>query len=265
MTGSPLRANSKRKRPENLDAYDLVLRALPHVNTAMPDEARIAVPLLERALALEPDYALAHGYLAWCGEILSLRGDRTPETAAAAVRHARAAMNLGRDDATALGLAGFVMALVGHDRATAIDAFEAALALSPSCSAALMFGSVAMGWANEPARAIEWGEQTVRLSPFDRQIFAAYIGLAVGHFAQAEYAEAANAAQRAVRSNPGFSVAHMVLAASLAASGRIPEAKAAAAEVLRLQSDFTSAGIGLGSPDALATPFVDACHAAGLP
>jgi adenylate cyclase len=54
----------KRKRPENLDAYDLVLRALPHVNAAMPDEARIAVPLLERALALEPDYALAHGYVA---------------------------------------------------------------------------------------------------------------------------------------------------------------------------------------------------------
>jgi hypothetical protein len=49
----------KRKRPENLDAYDLVLRALPHVSTGMPEEARIAVPLLERAVALEPDYGLA--------------------------------------------------------------------------------------------------------------------------------------------------------------------------------------------------------------
>jgi len=69
----------KRKRPENLDAYDLMLQALPHVNAAMPEEARIAVPLLERALALEPDYGLAHGYLAWCFEVLFVRDGLDPE------------------------------------------------------------------------------------------------------------------------------------------------------------------------------------------
>jgi adenylate cyclase len=46
----------KRKRPENLDAYDLVLRALPHVFMAMPAEAAKAVPLLEEALTIEGDY-----------------------------------------------------------------------------------------------------------------------------------------------------------------------------------------------------------------
>ncbi len=60
----------KRKRPDNLDAYDLVLRALPHVYVAMPEEAAKAVPLLERALALEADYAGAHGLLAWCNQFL---------------------------------------------------------------------------------------------------------------------------------------------------------------------------------------------------
>jgi adenylate cyclase len=128
----------KRKRPENLDAYDLMLRALPHINAGMPEEARIAVPLLERALALEPDYGLAHGYLAWCFEVLFVRGGLDPEMAAAAVRHAHAAITHGRDDATALGLAGFVISLVEHDRPTAIEAFETALALSPSCSVALL-------------------------------------------------------------------------------------------------------------------------------
>jgi hypothetical protein len=54
----------KRKRPENLDAYDLLLRALSHVYAAMPDEAIKALPLLERAVALEPAYALAHGFAA---------------------------------------------------------------------------------------------------------------------------------------------------------------------------------------------------------
>ena len=257
----------KRKRPENLDAYDLVLRAQPHIGTGMPEEARIAVSLLERALALEPDYGLAHGYLGWCFEVLFVRGGLDPEMAAAAVRHAHAAITNGRDDATALGLAGFVISLVEHDRPTAIEAFEAALALSPSCSVALIFGSIAMGWANEAERALAWGERAVRLSPFDRLIFAAHIGLAVGHFARDRYEEAASAARRAIQSNPGFSVAHWVLAASLAGLGRIPEAKLAAAQVLALSPDFTTAETCacIGVPAVLASPFTKASRAAGLP
>ena len=257
----------KRKRPENLDAYDFVLRALPHLSAAMPEQARIAAPLLERALALEPGYGLAHGYLAWCLEVLFVRGGLDPEVAAAAVRHAHAAITHGRDDATALGLAGFVIAIVEHDRRAAIEAFEAALALSPSCSIALIFGSTAMGWANEAERALEWGERAVRLSPFDRLIYAAHIGLAVGHFAQDRYEEAVSAARRAIQSNPGFSVAHWVLAASLAGLGRIPEAKIAAAKVLALSPNFTTAGTfaGVGVATTLAARFTETCRAAGLP
>jgi len=257
----------KRKRPENLDAYDLVLRALPNVGTGMPDGVRIAVPLLERALALEPDYGLAHGCLAWCLEVLFVRDGLDPAIAAAAVRHAHAAIIHGRDDATALGMAGFVISLVEHDRPTAIEALESALTLSPSCSIALILGSVAMGWANEAERALAWGERAVRLSPFDRLIFAAHIGLAVGHFAKSRYEEAMSAARRAIRSNPGFSVAHWVLAASLAALGRIPEAKVAAAQVLALSPNFTTAGTCacVGVPAALAAPLAKACSAAGLP
>jgi len=257
----------KRKRPENLDAYDLVLRALPNVGTGMPDGVRIAVPLLERAFALEPDYGLVHGCLAWCLEVLFVRDGFHPAIAAAAVRHAHAAITHGRDDATALGMAGFVISLVEHDRPTATEAFESALALSPSCSIALILGSTAMGWANEAERALAWGERAVRLSPFDRLIFAAHIGLAVGHFARDHYKEAVSAARRAIRSNPGFSVAHWVLAASLAALGRIPEAKVAAAQVLALSPNFTTAGTcaGVGVPAALAAPLTKACYAAGLP
>src|SRR5262249_10216809 len=56
----------KRKRPESLDAYDLVLRAQPDVYSRMPAQAKKALLLLERALALDPSYALAHAYSAQC-------------------------------------------------------------------------------------------------------------------------------------------------------------------------------------------------------
>ena len=257
----------KRKRPENLGAYDLVLRALPHVYAAMPEEARVAVPLLERALAFEPDYGLAHGYLSLCQEIVFARGGHDPEIAAAAVRHAHAAIAHGRDDATALALGAFTIALVEHDRPAAIEAFETALALSPSCSIACIFGAVAMGWAGEAERALKWGERALRLSPFDRVNYSAYQALALGYFMNRRYEEAANAARRAAQANPGFSIMHMLLAASLAAQGRIAEANAAAARVLALQPNFTIEWhcAGFAVPSTLAVPLTEGCRAAGLP
>jgi adenylate cyclase len=65
---------SRRKRPENLDAYDLYLRALPYMGSGMPPEARIAAALLQDALKLDPDYAAAHALLSWCHERCYMRG-----------------------------------------------------------------------------------------------------------------------------------------------------------------------------------------------
>src|SRR5947209_3996236 len=110
----------KRERPENLGAYDLLLRALPDVYAAMPAEAGKALQLLDRALALEPDYALAHGYASWCQEIRFVRAGQQSEDRGAAIRHAHAAI-AGGDDAAALATAGFVVAVCGRD-------YEAALA-----------------------------------------------------------------------------------------------------------------------------------------
>jgi len=56
----------RRKRPDSLDAYDLVLRALPLVHKRMPRDATAAIPLIDQALTLEPGYAVAHALLAWC-------------------------------------------------------------------------------------------------------------------------------------------------------------------------------------------------------
>src|SRR5438477_654112 len=102
----------KRKRPEHLDAYDLVLRAWPSAIAAMPETAFRALPLLERALSLEPDYALAHGHAAFCYENLFVRAGKRDEHRQGAIRHAHAAIAYGRDDATALALGGFNLGMI---------------------------------------------------------------------------------------------------------------------------------------------------------
>jgi TolB-like protein len=257
----------KRKRPENLDAYDLVLRALPHVFQAMPAEAAKAMPLLERALTIEGDYAGAHGPLAWCHQTFFVRGGFSKESRDAAIRHAHAALAYGRDDATALAFGGFVISMIEHDRATAFEAFEQALAISPSSSFALFFGSTALAYAGEAERAIDWAERALRISPFDRLNYASYHALAIGHFLRGRYDEAAHAARRAVQSIPSLSVSRSLLAAALAKLGRIEEAKAVALQVLALEPTFSAARFcaALGLPTALAEPITGAWSAAGLP
>jgi TolB-like protein/Flp pilus assembly protein TadD len=256
-----------RKRAESLDAYDLVLRALPHVYPAMPEEAAKALPLLENALAIEPNYALAHGFAAWAHEILFLRGGAREQNRLGAVRHAQAAIAHGRDDAIALTLGGFAIGMVAHDREAAREAFEAALALSPSTALTYLLGGVVMGYGGDADRAIEWGERAHRLSPFDPIAYCAYMAMALGHFQPGHYEEATSAARKMVQSNPNFSISHMVLAATLAKVGRLDEAKAAASRVKELQPGFTIRGMCAVTPiDAsLAASLSEALRAAGLP
>ena len=257
----------KRKRPDNLDAYDLLLRAIPHVYPAMPGEAAKGLPLLESAIRLEPDYALAHGFAAWCHEILFARGGAHEENRLGAVRHAHAAIANGRDDAIALSLGGFAMGLVAHDRDAARLAFEAALALSPSCVLTYNLGSVVMIYAGEADRGIEWGERALRLSPFDPMSFAPWYSIALGHFQRGMYEAAAEAAQQAFQANTYWSSGHALLAATHAKLGRIDAAKSAAVRVLELQPGYTISGwcAAFDVHVSIATPYCEALSVAGLP
>lgn len=257
----------KRERPDNLRAYDLLLRALPDVYVAMPDEASKALELLDRALTLEPDYALAHAYAAWCHEIRFLRAGLRPADHDAAIRHADAAIANGPDDATALALAGFVVAIVAHDMSTARKAFDQALTISPSSFLALAFGGTAIAWKGDAERAIEWGERAIRISPFDRLLYMPNHAIAVGNFSLGRYEKAAEAARLAVQSKPEFSVSHIVLAAALAGGGDLERARGAASRALVLDPKFSTRAFcnAVEIPITLAKPFSEALHAAGLP
>jgi len=257
----------KRKRPDSLDSYDLVLRAIPYVYPAMPEGAAKALPLLERALDTEPDYALAHGFAAWCHEILFARGGGREENRVGAIRHAHAAIAHGRDDAIALSLGGFAMGMVAHDREAARQAFEAALALSPSCALTYIFGSVVMALAGDADRGIEWGERALRLSPFDPMSYAPWFSITVGHFQRGEYEAAAEAARKVFQANPYWSSAHFLLAATQAKLGQLDAARSAAMRVLELQPDFSIGGLctAFDIHESIASPLSQALGAAGLP
>jgi Tfp pilus assembly protein PilF len=240
---------------------------MPHVYTVMPDGAAKALPLLESALRMEPDYALAHGFGAWAHEIIFARGGAHEENRLGAVRYAHEAIAHGRDDALALSLGGFALGLVAHDREAAHKAFEAALALSASCALTYVLGSVVAVYAGDSERGIEWGERALRLSPFDPMSQVPWLSITLGRFQRGEHEAAAEAAHKVFQASPYWSLAHVVLAATQVRVGRLGTARSAAERVLELQPSFTVSELcaSFDIHPSLAVPLSEALATAGLP
>jgi TolB-like protein len=258
---------ARRRRPDSLDAYDLYLRALPFAATAMPEDAEQALPLLEQAIVLEPEYAAAHGFVAWCHEQRYLRGGLQSEARDAARHHAHLAIKMGSDDAMALALGGFVVGALERDYETALEAIDRSLSLSPSLSLAFGFSSIIRAWRGDTALAVEHGRMAMRLSPYDPLIYLPYVGLAYAHFFAGEFAEAAAAATQAAASNPNFSVPRYLYAAAAFRLGKVTEAQDSATILLRLQPGFTVSGLVAGNitgPGQM-DPLANALLGVGLP
>jgi len=140
---------ARRKRPDSLDAYDLYLRALPYAYANTPEDGREALTLLDEALRLDPGYAAAHGLAAWCHEQLYNRLGFRVENKTGALDHAAAAIAHGGDDATALCLAGFTIAMVGRDHEAALSAIDRSLALNTSYATGFAFSAIVRAFAGD--------------------------------------------------------------------------------------------------------------------
>ena len=231
---------AKRKRPENLDAYDLYLRALPHAQIAMPGDSEKALEWLHRSLALEPDYAAAHSLAAWCYEQRYLRGGMHEADKTTGLKHARAAIAAGADDPTTLATAGFVIGLVEHDYQTAMNAIDHA-----GIERFVDTGARPRRHDPGPRRSDYAGNRVGRAcssaKPSRSDGLSALTALGIAHLAAGRFEGAAAACNKACQSNPHFSFPVVLQTAALSGLGRVNEAKALTRRVLELQSPFSVA------------------------
>jgi adenylate cyclase len=226
-------ALARRKRPESLVAYDLVLKALPHLWAHRPDENAEAIALLDKAMALEPGYARATAVAAWARAqhvVYTWTDDIAEERKAGAVLIERAALSVDDDPTALLALATAVMLLQGDmDRSEHL--IERALSLDPNFAWAWTRRGFLKVYRGRAEEAIAAFERSLKLSPLDPLSFHSYVGMAYGMFAAGRSREAVTWLERAMHDRPGMIWANRDLAAFLADAGEIDRAREAVKRV----------------------------------
>ena len=165
-------------------------------------------------------------------------GARRPTKAG--LRHARATIASGTDDATSLAVAAFALGILSKDYTTAVSVIERALSFNPSSAAAHYWGAVIHACSGNFTAVTAHANRALRLSPFDPLAFLAHIAL--GHVALMEghYDEAASRYAKSVLAGPHFSVGYFCQAIALALAGRVEEAGPIVRQLLELSPNFRS-------------------------
>lgn len=263
---------AKRKPTEDLGAYDLYLRALPHFHELTRSSIDEALALLGRAEVADPSFALAKALAACCHLFRFLQGWNEHATTAGreeGLRLAREAAAGDRDDATVQALAARALVWLGYDRVRGLAAAQRALALNPNSSVVLGSAGWLCNYVGDPAGALEHLARAARLSPLDPEMSYFLSGQAVARLMLKDYAAALEVATRAVRELPGRATSHRALIMALHCLGRHDEAKVEAANYReaaphghRVLPDRIQR---LFADQEFASRFIEALREAGLP
>jgi adenylate cyclase len=231
---------SRRKRPQDLSSYDYTMRAMPHVWALEKEESVKALELLEKALAIDPEYPLALSLAGWCHAQRSVYNwaDDIAVSQAMARSLAERAAEMSGDDPIILAVLGAVHTFV-RNHGTARVLLERAVTLDPNAAWAWSRLGWLENYTDQPQKAIGNFERALRLSPIDPMNFNNYVGIGSSHEVAQEYDKAASFYQRALEERPNASWIYRHLATSLSGGGRIEEAKEALAEMMRYYPDLT--------------------------
>jgi TolB-like protein len=212
----------RKRHTVKAEAYEQYLRGRHLWNNWSLDTFRRAVEHFEKAIELDPSYALAYaglgdayGALAYYGHIAPAHG--FPRAGAAAER----AIHLDPDLADAHVTLGIERLFWGWDWPAAERELKRALELNPQLAAAHVFHSlllITMGRFDEALAAAKMGRSLDPLSGF------ANMGVAWVHHFAGQHKEALREAQRVRDAIPGFEEAGNSMISSLELLGRFEDA-----------------------------------------
>src|SRR5262249_53707011 len=260
---------AKRKPTESLDAYDYYLRGAARVTQWTKEAVDEALPLLYRAIELDPNFALPYGQAAMCFAFRKGKGFITGQESAETARLARLAAELGKDDALVLSFAASSLAYVVGQLDEGIALIDRALVLNPNLARAWTFSGWARVWIGQPDVAIEHLTRAMRLNPLDDTMYSMQTATAHAHFFAGRYDEASSWAAKALRERPDFLSAWHMAAAGSALAGHTEEAKTACTRLRQLDPALRVSNLnnllGPYRRPADRTRYVEGLRKAGLP
>jgi TolB-like protein/cytochrome c-type biogenesis protein CcmH/NrfG len=258
---------SRRKPPNSVDAWDLVMRALAHHWRVTRTDSAAAQALLEQAIAIDPNYGQALALLATNYMFGVHLGWVDFATAVPiAERAALAAVHVDGEDAwahTALASVYFSTRRLEH----ALAEFELALQLNPNFSLAQGYYALALCYSGRWQDAFAAAQRAMRQSPRDPSLAIYYGVAAYAQFIGRNYCEAIALAREATRQRGDLTGAYRVLTVAAGMAGEIEVARAALAQLRRTQPNISLAWIATQLPwsiDADREHYLEGFRRAGL-
>jgi TolB-like protein/Flp pilus assembly protein TadD len=239
---------SQHRSPDDLGAWDMLIRATSLFWRLTRDESQSAIALLEQLVERHPLYAPAHSMLAFV-LLVSRQGGwhmMEPQVTRAASLAARA-VELDDADPWAHLALGFV-AFTRRRTDEAVEEFQRALDLNPNFAAAHGFLGCALAFDARSDPAIDHIEQAIRMSPHDPQNALLNAALAAAHYQAGRYAQAVGYGRKAIQQRFELTNGHRIYVASLAQAGRVEEARAALTRLQELHPENSIAWIERNIP-----------------
>jgi len=239
---------AQRKAPDSMDAWDLVMRALSHYWRVTRQDSVVAQALLEKAIAIDPQYGQALGVLATSYMFSAHMGwIEMAKAIEIAERAARSALEADSEDPWAHNALAHVHLFTDrHDDSLA--EFETALRLNPNFAMAQGYYGLSLTYDGRWQEADEAARRALRLSPRD-PFSAVYLGIAsYAQFLGRNYAEAMRLARESIRQRNDFVGAHRVLTAAAGLAGETDVARAALKDLQRAQPNISLAWIASNMP-----------------
>jgi TolB-like protein len=231
------------KSTENLAAYDLVLRGRWAFDMEQRGSLQEAVGLYRRAIALDPNYAVAYALLAktlWITAAFQWSHPSERELSEI-VSLAKTAARIGQADAEALAFAAYIIGLPGGELEEGIAIIDQALAQNPNSADALAMSGALHAFLGDTKTAFRHLRLAERMAPLDVHVaFKAY-GLYLAPFVDGDYLGAIEATAKALREYPANVTALRYRAAAPALAGRRDDARRTVAQLLEVVPGLTVA------------------------
>ena len=259
-------AHIHSKGTENLEAFLRLSEARTYLSQNTKESNVKARELIEQAIALDPKYGAAYFALSWstCLDVWLGASKSPKESLMKAMELARKAIELDNTLASAQGFIGFIFTMMREQEKGVVEA-QKAVELDPRSAYARFCLGFSLNYAGRPEEGFPHLEKAVRLNPFGSPNFWHHLG--VGYRETGQYNKAIAAQKRALQIAPNDVFAYIVLASSYMYAGREDEARAAAAEILRIDPDFSLERLAGANPmkdPAKKERFIDSLRKAGL-